>query len=93
MASFQRFSKWIIALGIITAAMLSRAEYRAYELSINNEETGKSRTVITTLDHNQYPQYYPLSPGETVTYVNSWMCWENTGNRPICRPQVSSETP
>jgi hypothetical protein len=90
MARLSSFSKWIIVIVIVAAGMLARAEYRAYELSIDNESNGKSRTVITTFDHLQYPQYYPLATGETVKYVNSWMCWENTGNRPICKPAVSS---
>ncbi len=53
------------------------AEYRAYELLIENPEKGTQRKVISTLDHMQYPKYYPLNGGETVSYVDSWKCYHN----------------
>jgi hypothetical protein len=63
---------------------LSHAEYRTFELKITNIETGISRTVTTSLDHYQYPQYYPLNKNESIEYETSWMCWENTSHRQAC---------
>lgn len=54
-----------------------RAEYRVYKLQVS-KEGNPVREVISTLDHIQYPDYYPLSAGESLTYVDSWMCWGRT---------------
>ncbi len=61
-------------------ASKAQAEYRAYELKIENTETNKGRTTISSLDHLQYARYYPVSKGERVLYVDSWMCRENTSH-------------
>jgi hypothetical protein len=60
------------------------AEYRAFELLITNQVTGQSRIVISTLDHIQFPQYYPLNAGEIAEYQTSWMCWDNTSHQQTC---------
>lgn len=53
---------------------VSQADYRAYQLQIS--KNGQTvRTVIATLDHYQYPEYYPLETEETVEYIDSWMCY------------------
>jgi hypothetical protein len=49
------------------------ADYRAFQLQILKDGQ-KVREVIINLDHLQYPEYYPLNPGETVEYIESWMC-------------------
>ena len=51
-----------------------RAEYRVFELSIENE-SGQARTVLSTLDDIQYPTYYPVKKSEKITIQDSWMCW------------------
>lgn len=53
----------------------SLAEYRAYELVIENPESGTTRKVITTLDPMQYPSYHPVKQDEKVSLARSWMCW------------------
>ena len=71
---------------IIIPVSSSVAEYRAYELLIENQDSGQQRRVISTLDHLQYPTYYPLSKGEVVSYVKSWICRENTSSyKEICQ--------
>lgn len=60
---------------IIIPIPSSLAEYRAYELIIENEEKGTQRRVVTTLDHIQYPSYYPIQQKEKVLLAKSWMCW------------------
>ena len=70
---------------LIWMQFLAFAEYRVYQLEIENSETGQTRNVQSTLDHIQYPRYYPLERDEVISYVDSWMCWENTnGFRPAC---------
>ncbi len=68
-----RFTFAIILLIISTKV---EAEYRAYQLQIDAGD-GKGREVISTLDQYQYPVYNPLNQGETIKYVDSWMCYEN----------------
>jgi hypothetical protein len=53
----------------------SLAEYRAYELVIENPENGSLRKVVTTLDPSQYPSYYPVKQDEKISLARSWMCW------------------
>lgn len=72
--------------------LFARAEYRAYRLQISNQ--GQSREVITNFDHLQYPQVYPLESGESVAYLNSWMCWGRMGSTPPCQdPKTSLPEP
>lgn len=62
------------------------AEYRTFELRIDDTIKNKSRTVTGTLDHLQYPRYFPLQKGEVAVYVDSWMCKGNTSNfKPTCK--------
>ena len=86
----------LIFAGILAGLMsqLAEAEYRAFELSVRNVQTGTERRVASTLDHIQYPEYFPLSLGESVEYVRSWMCWGRTDNfQPICPPPGETELP
>lgn len=77
--------KTLVSLLIFSAISLSaKAEYRAFELEIEDVDSGEIRRVVSTLDHIQYPEYYPLKPTEQIFYVDSWMCRGRTNNRPIC---------
>jgi len=78
-----------IGLAVFWPASRAGAEYRAYELRIDNSTTGKSYTVISFLDHLQYTGYYPLNKDDTVHYVDSWMCWENSSQfkKPCAKPE------
>lgn len=67
------------------SSLKSGAEYRAFELQIDDIEKNKSRSVITVLDHIQYPHYYPLNKNETIAYIDSWMCFDNMSYfRKVC---------
>jgi hypothetical protein len=68
----------------------SQAEYRAFELKVENAQGNSSRTVLTILDHLQYPRYYPLAKDEIISIVDSWMCYENSSDfTPICKkPEI-----
>lgn len=73
---------------------VSLAEYRAFDLLITNTQTGKARTVRSTLDHVQYPQYFYLSSAETIEYQDSWMCYERSDYfKPICANPKDSQAP
>lgn len=77
--------KTLVSLLVFSALSISaQAEYRAYELEIEDVESGEIRRVVTTLDHIQYPAYYPLKPTENIYYLDSWMCRGRTNNRPTC---------
>jgi hypothetical protein len=77
--------------------LLAQAEYRAFELVITNKVTGTERVVLSSLDPDQYRGYYPLDPGETITYRDTWMCKGNTSEKQICpkppRPAKPSLSP
>lgn len=86
--------QFIIFLFISTA----HAEYRVFELLIQNTETKAERTVINSLDPLQYPGYYDLGPNEIVMYTDTWMCWGETSYHtkycPKPEPKIpSSESP
>lgn len=71
---------------ILLLPITSISEYRAFELNIINKTDGTIRKVYSTLDHIQYPQYYPLQKDEVAEYADSWMCWENTEMyKPLCQ--------
>lgn len=63
----------ILAAGIGFVAS-ARAEYRVFVLKIEDSTTGQSRNVTTTLDHIQYPEYYPVRATEKVSISETWMC-------------------
>lgn len=63
----------------------AKAEYRAFRLAIKNATTGTGRTVVSTLDNEQYRQYHPLPKDDVVTIESTWMCWRRSeGEHPIC---------
>lgn len=77
-----------------TFVLFAHAEYRVFELEIMDIESGKARNVQSTLDHIQYRTYYPVGRNEVVSYIDSWMCWENTnGFRPACERATENYTP
>lgn len=69
-----------------------KAEYRAFELVITDSLTGTERIEHSNLDPIQYKRFYPLGPGEKVTYRATWMCRGNTSQfKPIClNPKTTS---
>lgn len=86
-----KWLRFIILINLIPIPS-SLAEYRAYELIIENTEDGSQRKVVTTLDHMQYPTYYPVKQSEKVSYVKSWMCWGSSDyEQDICPAPESKE--
>jgi hypothetical protein len=77
---------------VLLLSVNGHAEYRAFELLIENTEKNTSRTVISNMDQLQYPSYYPLQKNETIQYVDSWMCQGNMSNgSPTCRKPGEAE--
>lgn len=98
-----RFSIWIIKrplpcaltifLYLIAFPTVGFAEYRAFQLVIEDSGTKSKRVVQTTLDHLQYRDYYPVAVTERISIQDSWMCFGNTSDEtPIC-PKPPSRTP
>ena len=56
----------------------AHAEYRVFELLIQNTVDKSERILTSSLDPLQYPGYYDLNPGEIVMYRDTWMCWGDT---------------
>ena len=84
-------SKALIFLFILLS-FSAQADYRAFELRIAHEEKGTERLVRSTLDNIQYPEYYPLSVGETIQLIDSWRCWGNTSNfKSLCLKPAERE--
>lgn len=82
------------------------AEYRVYELEIESPAPQtqpanqianqiKVRRIFSSLDDRQYPGYYPLAKGESIRYLDSWMCYQSgAGFKPYCpkpRPVVKTQ--
>ncbi len=76
----------LLAFIVSLQTQFCSAEYRTFELRIDDIEKNKSRTATSTLDHLQYARYFPLQKNEVVVYVDSWMCKGNTSNfKPTCK--------
>jgi hypothetical protein len=65
----------------------AKAEYRVFKVVINDKASGTSRTVISNLDHLQYPGYFPLRKTETIELQATWMCWGSTADFKAYCPQ------
>lgn len=63
---------------IIFGVTNSYAEYRVFELVIQNQSDKSERIVTSNLDPFQYPGYYDVRPGEIIMYRDTWMCWQDS---------------
>lgn len=83
---------------------LSFAEYRVFKLIITKKVTaetpaqpGNEKIVLSTLDPEQYPRYYPLEIDEVVSYTDTWRCYGRTsGFTPFCpnpKDQIQQQKP
>ena len=81
------YRQLILLLLILSTYAQAKAEYRVFELEITNPDTGKKRTVVTTLDPFQYIDYYHVLNRESVYYTRTWMCYGDTsGYKEPCPP-------
>ncbi|MBC7420299.1 MAG: hypothetical protein H7328_06175 [Bdellovibrio sp.] len=72
---------------MLFGSLPSQAEYRVFVLQLVNSKTNVVRQIQTTLDPEQYETYYPHSPDEKLTYVQTWRCRGRTDFlKPHCTP-------
>lgn len=74
-------------MALVTLALwpFAHAEYRVHLLEIRDVDSGATRQVASTLDHFQYPEYYPVRKREVVILLDHWMCYGRTSDhQPLC---------
>ena len=71
-------------------SLLLRAEYRVYNLKIQNAKAKTSREIESTLDPSQYANLYPLEPGEQISYSKTWRC---RGRTDFFKPHCVKSSP
>lgn len=55
------------------------------------EETGK-RTILSTLDPEQYRGYHTIQPNEKIRYISTWRCKGRTTGKDYCpNPKAKTE--
>ena len=69
---------WLIYLPLITQQ--TPAEYRVFNLQLQNEDGKVMREFSSTLDPLQYVGYHPVPKGMRVLYTHSWLCPGYTGH-------------
>ncbi|MFN7455101.1 MAG: hypothetical protein ACK5RO_10645 [Pseudobdellovibrionaceae bacterium] len=75
-------------------AFLSSAEYRVFQLEISHPERPEEKKVIlSNLDPEQYVGYYNLLPGETIVYIDTWMCRGRTNGQDFCANPKAAPPP
>lgn len=83
----------LIALTILWTVSVE-AEYRVFRLVIVDSETNAQRETLSTLDPFQYISFYPLKPTESLDYIDTWRCFEDTSNKEYCpSPRAKKENP
>lgn len=50
------------------------AEYRVFTLYITDKTTKATKQINTTLDPEQYIDFYPLKKSEEISYLRTWRC-------------------
>lgn len=82
--------KLIVFLFIST----SHAEYRVFELVIQDTADKSERVITSSLDPLQYPGYYDLRPEEIVMYRDTWMCYGDTSyGKKYCENPKLNQSP
>jgi hypothetical protein len=83
-----------ILLTILMLPFAARAEFRVFQLLITDTQSGKARTVTSTLDDLQYGTYRHVAKTETIVIQDTWMCWKRSDHfQELCpnpRPSTSS---
>ncbi len=69
---------------ILSIHIPAAAEYRMFLLQITGSDGKPKAQIRSNLDPDQYRGYYPLKEGETITYTDTWMCWDRTNDKPAC---------
>ena len=79
---------------------LAQAEYRVFLLKIQQSSAdpkvpGPFRLIESNLDPEQYLRYYPIYPGEKISYIDTWRCRGRTDwFQSYCKsPRAPAEAP
>lgn len=90
---------WKLALPLLLISNLALAEYRVFLLEITTPSSDptqapEKRSLASTLDPVQYRGFYPLEPGQTIFYTDTWLCPGRTGGfKPLCpNPRAPADT-
>ena len=67
-----------LVLFTLLASITAQAEYRVFMLLLSNTKAASAKQIQTTLDPDQYRTLFPLNEGESLTYVDTWMCTGRT---------------
>jgi hypothetical protein len=83
----------IFWIGLIITSLF--AEYRVHKLAIKDAAGVTVKEVTSTLDHLQYHEYFDVSPTQNVQLLDSWKCYDYTGDfKPHCpNPRDASRLP
>jgi hypothetical protein len=75
----------LFAILFILPSLSVQAEYRVFILKITDHKNQKTQTRYSTMDPLQYKMIYPLSPDQSIDYVDTWKCKGNTsGFKILC---------
>ncbi|HND85953.1 MAG TPA: hypothetical protein PLU50_09110 [Pseudobdellovibrionaceae bacterium] len=101
-----RFGLPYVLCLVLICSLDASAEYRVFRLEIRPRQPrgqdkgtpapnlGGGRVVLSTLDPQQYREFYPVSPQDQVTYTRTWRCFGDTsGFQALCpdpRPKGNS---
>lgn len=89
-----------LAVGLVLSLVLfysqvSRAEYRVFRMVITDSSNPveiKKREFLTTLDPYQWVGYHPLKAAESLDYIDTWRCYEDTSDDEDFCPSPRAKT-
>jgi hypothetical protein len=74
------------------------AEYRVFELEIATFSTEdptaepEKKTLLSTLDPEQYRGYHTIEANQQIRYISTWRCPGRTANKDYCpNPKVKTD--
>lgn len=68
----------------LSLSLPALAEYRMLLLQITSADGTPGAQIKSNLDPDQYRGYHPLKTGESITYIDTWMCYGSTNEKPAC---------
>lgn len=80
---------------VLSSSAYVHAEYRVFHMVITdmtNPTSPKKREFKTNLDPFQWVGYYPLKSTESLDYIDTWRCWDDTGDDEDYCPSPRAKT-
>lgn len=75
--------RWGFLISLLIS-LPSAAEYRMFLLQVTSADGTPGAQIPSNLDPDQYRGYHPLKEGETLSYIDTWMCRGRTNEQPPC---------